>query len=150
MGSSRRDFLQQALYGMLAILGLGFLVPALRSLSPIRGREKETVFFPLISEEDIPRTGVKKAELAYTVSGRAMKARIFLVSSSGGVIAFSAVCSHLGCLVNYHRERHEFVCPCHGGKYDLSGKNISGPPPAPLTRFPVKIQDGTVFIGMRV
>jgi Rieske Fe-S protein len=108
------------------------------------------VFFPLIPEDDIPGTGVKKAELAYTVSGRAMKARIFLVSSSGGLTAFSAVCSHLGCLVNYHRERHEFVCPCHGGKYDLSGKNISGPPPAPLTRFPVKIQDGTVFIGMKV
>jgi Rieske Fe-S protein len=42
------------------------------------------------------------------------------------------------------------VCPCHGGRYDLSGRNISGPPPAPLTRFPVTIQDGTAFIGMKV
>jgi cytochrome b6-f complex iron-sulfur subunit len=150
MNVDRRDFIKKALYGMLALLGLGFFVPALRSLTPVRGREKETVFFPLIPEEDIPSTGVKKAELVYTVSGRAMKARIFLVSSSGGLIAFSAVCSHLGCLVNYHRDKHEFVCPCHGGKYDLSGKNISGPPPAPLTRFPVKIQDGTAFIGMKV
>jgi cytochrome b6-f complex iron-sulfur subunit len=150
MESSRRAFLKKALYGLFAILGLGFLVPALRSLSPVRGREKETVFFPLIPEEDIPRTGVKKAELAYTVSGRAMKARIFLVSSSGGLTAFSAVCSHLGCLVNYHRDKHEFVCPCHGGKYDLSGRNISGPPPAPLTRFPVNIQNGMAFVGMKV
>ena len=150
MESGRRAFLKKALYGVLAVLGLGFLVPAIRVLSPVRGREKETVFFPLISEEDIPGTGVIKAELASAVSGRAMKARIFLVSSSGGLTAFSAVCSHLGCLVNYHRDSHEFVCPCHGGKYDLSGKNISGPPPGPLTRFPVTIQDGTVFIGMKV
>ena len=135
---------------MLAILGLGFLVPALRSLSPVREREKETVFFPLIPEEEVPRTGVKKAELAYSVSGRAMKARIFLVSSSGGLAAFSAVCSHLGCLVNYRRDKHEFVCPCHGGRYDLSGKNVSGPPPLPLTRFPVKTQDGMVHVGMKV
>ncbi len=150
MNVDRRDFIKKALYGMLALLGLGFIIPATRVLSPVRERDKETVFFPLIPEEDIPRTGVKKAELAYTVSGRAMKARIFLVSSSGGLTAFSAVCSHLGCLVNYHRDRHEFVCPCHGGKYDLSGRNISGPPPAPLTRFPVKIQDGMAFVGMKV
>ncbi len=150
MESSRRDFLKKALYGVLTLLGLGFLIPAMRVLSPVRGPEKETVFFPLIPEEEIPRTGVKKAELAYTVSGRVMKARIFLVSSSTELIAFSAICSHLGCLVNYRRDRREFVCPCHGGKYDLSGKNISGPPPAPLTRFPVRIQDGTAFIGMKV
>jgi cytochrome b6-f complex iron-sulfur subunit len=135
---------------VLTLLGLGFLIPAARVLSPVRGRDKETIFFPLIPEEDIPRTGVKKAELSYTASGKVMKARIFLVSSSEGLTAFSAVCSHLGCLVNYHRDKREFVCPCHGGRYDLSGRNISGPPPAPLTRFPVKIQDGTAFIGMKV
>lgn len=150
MESGRRDFLKKALYGALALLGLGFLIPAMRVLSPVRGREKGTVFFPLIPEEEVPRTGVKKAELAYSVSGRAMKARIFLVSSSGGLTAFSAVCSHLGCLVNYRRDKHEFVCPCHGGRYDLSGKNVSGPPPSPLTRFPVKTQDGMVHVGMKV
>ena len=150
MNIDRRDFIKKALFGVLTLLGLGFLVPAIRVLSPVRGRDKETVFFPLIPEEEIPIAGVKKAELSYTVSGKAMKARIFLVSSSEGLTAFSAICSHLGCLVNYHRDKHEFICPCHGGRYDLSGKNISGPPPAPLTRFPVKIQEGTAFIGMKV
>jgi cytochrome b6-f complex iron-sulfur subunit len=150
MESGRRAFLKKALYGVLTLLGLAFLIPAARVLSPVRERDKETVFFPLVAEEDIPRTGVKKAELTYTVSGKVMKARVFLVSSSGGLTAFSAICSHLGCLVNYHRDKHEFVCPCHGGRYDLSGRNISGPPPAPLTRFPVKIEDGTAFIGMKV
>jgi cytochrome b6-f complex iron-sulfur subunit len=150
MKSGRRAFLKKALYGVLTLLGLGFLIPAMRVLSPDRGTEKETVFFPLMPEEEIPIAGVKKAELTYTVSGKAMKARVFLVSSPGGLTAFSAVCSHLGCLVNYHRDKREFVCPCHGGKYGLSGKNVSGPPPAPLTRFPVKIQDGMAFIGMKV
>jgi cytochrome b6-f complex iron-sulfur subunit len=62
---------------------------------------------------------------------------------------FSATCSHLGCLVNYHKDKQEFVCPCHGGRYDLTGKNIAGPPPAPLTRFPVKKQGGMIMVGVK-
>jgi Rieske Fe-S protein len=93
---------------------------------------------------------VKKEELVYSVSGKERKARVFLVSSSEGLMAFSAICTHLGCLVNYHKEKREFICPCHGGRYDLAGKNIAGPPPAPLTRFPIKIQDGKLYVGIKV
>ena len=93
---------------------------------------------------------MKKAELTYKALGRDMKARVFLVSSPEGVTAFSSTCTHLGCLVNYRRDKQEFVCPCHSGRYDLTGKNIGGPPPAPLTRFPVRIRDGIVHIGMKV
>ena len=62
----------------------------------------------------------------------------------------SATCSHLGCLVNYSKEKGEFLCPCHGGRYDLSGKNIAGPPPAPLGRIPAKIKNGMVLVGIKV
>lgn len=150
MPLERRDFLKRALYTLLGLLGLGFLIPAGRLLVPVPEQEKETVFFPLIAEDEIPRVGVKKAELSYTALGRPMKARVFLVSSSPGLVAFSATCSHLGCLVNYRKDRREFVCPCHGGTYDITGKNISGPPPAPLKRFPVTIKNGMAYIGMKI
>ena len=150
MPLERRDFLKQALYALLGLLGLGFLIPAGRVLSPLPEQEKETIFFPLSAEDEIPRAGVKKAELSYTALGRPMKARVFLVSSSSGLVALSATCSHLGCLVNYRKESREFVCPCHGGVYDISGNNISGPPPAPLKRFPVKIKDGMAYVGMKI
>lgn len=150
MKTGRREFIKKALYGVLALLGLGFLAPAVKLFSPVGSRDKELVFFPLIAEDDIPRAGVKKAELAFTVSGKDRKTRVFIVSSPEGPAVFSATCSHLGCLVNYNKEKHEFVCPCHGGRYDLSGKNIAGPPPAPLTRFPVRTQDGKLIIGIKV
>lgn len=150
MQSGRRAFVKKSLYGMLALLGLGFLVPAARLFSPVTSHEKVLAFFPLISEDDVPRAGVKKAEFLFTVAGRERKTRVYIVSSPEGVAVFSATCSHLGCLVNYNKEKQEFVCPCHGGRYDLAGKNIAGPPPAPLTRFPVKMQDSMVLLGIKV
>jgi len=93
---------------------------------------------------------VKKSELSYAASGKERKARVFVVSSLRGLIVLSATCSHLGCLVNYHKEKAEFICPCHGGRYDLSGRNIAGPPPAPLHQLPVRIEHGMVLVGIRV
>jgi len=150
METGRREFIKKALTGVLVLLGLGFLVPAVKIFAPVSSRDKELAYFPLLAEEEIPRTGVKKAELTFAVLGKERKARVFIVSSSKGPVVFSAICSHLGCLVSYHKEKQEFVCPCHGGKYDLTGRNISGPPPAPLTRFPLKLQDGMLFVGVKV
>jgi len=150
MATGRREFIKKALYGTLVLLGLGFLIPAVKLFAPVKSRNKELVFFPLLAEEEIPRVGVKKAELTFAVLGKERKARVFIVSSPAGTDVFSATCSHLGCLVNYHKEKHEFVCPCHGGRYDLSGRNIAGPPPAPLARFPLKLQNGMLFVGVKV
>ena len=150
METSRRDFIKKALTGVLVLLGFGYLVPAATIVAPVKSRDKELAYFPLLAEEEIPRVGVKKAELTFAVQGKERKARVFIVSSPDGPDVFSATCSHLGCLVNYHKEKREFVCPCHGGRYDLTGRNIAGPPPAPLTRFPLKIEDGKLFIGVKV
>ena len=150
MESGRRDFIKKALTSVLVLLGVGFLIPGLKILSPAGSRNKELVYFPLVPEEDVPRSGVKKSELAYVIAGKERKARVFIVSTSEGLNVFSATCTHLGCLVNYKKEKREFVCPCHGGRYDLTGRNIAGPPPAPLTRFPIKTQDGMIVVGIKV
>ncbi len=62
------------------------------------------------------------------------------------LFALSAVCTHLGCNVRWEEERGEFVCPCHAGVYDKEGKNIAGPPPHPLPKLPIKVEDGTVLV----
>jgi Rieske Fe-S protein len=150
METSRREFIKKSFYGLLVLIGLGFLIPGVKVLTPAEDRRKELVYFPLIAEDDIPRIGVKKAELLFTVSGKERKSRVFIVSNAGGITVFSATCSHLGCLVNYHKDKREFVCPCHGGRYDLAGKNIAGPPPAPLTKLPARSQDGMILVGVKV
>jgi len=150
MVPDRRDFIKKALAGLLIILGFGFLIPGLRIFSPAGSRDKELVFFPLILDEEVPRSGVKKSELAYAISGKERRVRVFIISTSNGLSVLSATCTHLGCLVNYNKEKHEFVCPCHGGRYDLAGKNIAGPPPAPLTRLPIKMRNGMITVGIKV
>lgn len=148
METNRREFVKKGLIALLGLLGMGFLIPGVAVFSPVSGRKREIRYLPLLPEEGIPRSGVKKSELVYTVSGRERKTRLFLVSSGETLTVLSATCSHLGCLVNYHKEKREFVCPCHGGRYDLSGKNIAGPPPAPLSSLPYRIEQGMVMVGI--
>jgi len=150
MESSRREFIKKALYGIFSLLGLGFLFAGFKVIAPSGRQDRELAWFPLVSEDEVPRSGVKKSELVYAVSGKERKARVFIVASSGKLTVLSAVCSHLGCLVNYRKESREFVCPCHGGKYDLAGRNIAGPPPAPLTAYPVEVKNGVVMVGIKV
>ena len=61
--------------------------------------------------------------------------------------ALSAVCTHLGCTPQYEPENQRIFCPCHSGVYDpVTGANISGPPPKPLTRYPVEVTDGKLTV----
>jgi quinol---cytochrome c reductase iron-sulfur subunit, bacillus type len=48
---------------------------------------------------------------------------------------FSNVCTHMQCPVRWQPKIQEFLCPCHGGLYDLKGQNIGGPPPEPLPQW---------------
>jgi menaquinol-cytochrome c reductase iron-sulfur subunit len=61
-------------------------------------------------------------------------------------IAFSVNCAHLGCPVRWMESARLFMCPCHGGVYYEDGRVAAGPPPHPLTRYPVRIRDGKVEI----
>ena len=63
------------------------------------------------------------------------------------VIAISAACSHLGCIVTWDQEQKIFKCPCHDGRYYMEGRVISGPPPRPLKRHKTKIEDGKIFLA---
>jgi len=60
--------------------------------------------------------------------------------------ALEATCTHLDCIVQYNQARKQIICACHNGVYDLNGKNISGPPPKPLSTYTVSIIDDQVMI----
>jgi len=63
--------------------------------------------------------------------------------------AMSAVCTHLDCTVQYKKELGLIWCACHNGKYDLNGKNVSGPPPRPLDLFTVSKQGENIFVSKK-
>ena len=55
----------------------------------------------------------------------------------GEVRAFNAVCTHVECTVEFREGPADIFCNCHNGVYDLSGHNVSGPPPRPLEAYKV-------------
>jgi len=60
--------------------------------------------------------------------------------------AFSAVCTHLSCIVQYRSDLSHIWCACHNGHFDLKGRNIAGPPPRPLEPYFVSIVDENVVV----
>jgi len=72
---------------------------------------------------------------------------VVLQPEPGAFAAFSAVCTHLGCVVKWVADKQEFLCPCHGGKFSTEGTVLGGPPPKPLESLPVAVQGDQVLVG---
>lgn len=76
-------------------------------------------------------------------SGPSMKA-------SPHVTAFSTVCPHLGCFVDYREKENDFYCPCHNSKFELTGKALNATPPRPMDELEVDhdklSQSGEVWV----
>ena len=91
----------------------------------------------------------KNAEFA-TNSGKIFKfgskPGIIIRTDTGDLKAFSASCTHLGCIVQYDPASKQIICACHNGHYDLTGKNVAGPPPRPLEAFVVNVKGDEVTV----
>jgi cytochrome b6-f complex iron-sulfur subunit len=139
---SKRDFLQMILTGgIVAFLG-AVLYPILSYLIPPKQAEVEV-------------TSVKAGKLSEMEqdSGKIVKfgtKPVILVRTNNEVRAFSATCTHLDCTVQYRKDFASIWCACHNGKYDLNGRNISGPPPRPLDEFRVVVQGDDILISKKI
>ena len=130
----RRRFLNWFLGTSFGALVVSVLYPVIRFVSPPRIPEATTsqveagdVSDPLWREKGfkIVRFGAEPV--------------ILLKVSDAEYRAFSATCTHLDCIVGYQKDRSRIFCNCHGGVYDLNGRNVSGPPPRPLMAFKVNL-----------
>ena len=73
-----------------------------------------------------------------------------LVKDCGGELkAFSAVCTHLACIVQYRSDINHIWCACHNGHFDLNGRNVEGPPPKPLEQFVVNVRADQIVVSKR-
>ncbi|MBT0666584.1 Rieske (2Fe-2S) protein [Geobacter pelophilus] len=134
----RRKFLGVCLGGIASASIAAVAYPLFRYLSPIP--EQENSGKVTFQESDIPEGEAKFFQYAGS-------AAVLIKNKEQGVIALSAVCTHLGCIVQWQKERGEFLCPCHAGRYTAQGLVISGPPPKPLQPLHVSIANGTITIG---
>lgn len=65
---------------------------------------------------------------------------LIIRTADGEIKAFNAVCTHLQCTVEFRPLKADIFCNCHDGVYDLSGRNVSGPPPRPLETYKVALR----------
>jgi cytochrome b6-f complex iron-sulfur subunit len=69
-----------------------------------------------------------------------------VIRTAGGFRAFWASCTHLGCAVRWRRGRGDLFCPCHGGRFDASGRAVGGPVREPLVPLEVEVREETVVV----
>jgi cytochrome b6-f complex iron-sulfur subunit len=134
----RRKFLN-FLLTLLGLTTVGSIVyPLGRYLAPPGEKDKSNQIS--LKRSDVP-SGEGK-DLAFA----GMPAMV--INRPGkGYVAFSRVCSHLGCLVDYDKVRNRIFCPCHAAVFDLEGNVVTGPPPKPLQKLPLKVEGESITIG---
>jgi cytochrome b6-f complex iron-sulfur subunit len=137
---SRRDFLNYILGIGFAGLAASILYPIYAYLKPPKAPEVDVKNLDLGKDSDLAKNSSKMFKVGNTPG-------ILIKTESGELRAFDAVCTHLGCTVQYVPNDKIIWCACHNGKYDLNGKNISGPPPRPLTPYKVILKDGEIYIS---
>jgi cytochrome b6-f complex iron-sulfur subunit len=99
-------------------------------------------FYPKVLFEPSPKFPVGDPGSFAVNSVTTLKSRkIFVVRDGNSFKAISVVCQHLGCAVEFSKEKNIFECPCHGSKYYRNGVNFAGPAPRPLSHFEVILDD---------
>ncbi|MCF6156239.1 MAG: ubiquinol-cytochrome c reductase iron-sulfur subunit [Candidatus Brocadia sp.] len=130
---SRRSILTLAGWGL-------FFVTIGAYLSQILGYKG--FFYPKVLYEPSPRFSVGDPKSFPENSVTTLKSRkIFVVRDGNSFKALSVVCQHLGCAVEFSKEKNIFECPCHGSKYYRNGVNFAGPAPRPLNHFEIVLDD---------
>lgn len=151
-GSTRRTFLSYAIGAISGLIALVIGIPSVRYVvSPaLKKKEKEWVRVGSIRKVEIgvptlfkTRT-VRQVGWEKTVSEDMMYA---FTEDGESFAVLSNVCTHLGCRTHWDSGKNAYFCPCHAGVFDKEGRVVSGPPPRPLDRYEVKIEDGVLYIG---
>lgn len=139
---SRRGLVQWLLGGGLLASAGSFLYPVLRFMNP-----------PEVAEATVNEATVAEVGEFAVNSGKIVKFGskpvLLIRSDESEWRAFSGICTHLDCTVQYKDIDRQIWCACHNGLYDLNGKVLSGPPPRPLEEYEVHIRDDEVVVSRR-
>jgi cytochrome b6-f complex iron-sulfur subunit len=140
---SRRELGKKFFTAAATIYGVGLAWPVFRYLqSGATGADEG----PQVSEVKLgPVKDVAAGSGKLFMFGS--KPALLLRRPDGRFVALFATCTHLGCTVGYSKDHDRIECACHGGVYDPdTGKNIGGPPPAPLKPLVVSTDGDEIVV----
>jgi len=130
----RRRFINWLFGTSFGALILSVIYPVIRFITPPRIAEASTN-----EVEAGDTTDLQFREKGFKIIRFGQEPVIVVRAAENEFRAFSATCTHLDCVVGFERERSLLWCNCHGGAYDLNGRNVAGPPPRPLTPYTVNV-----------
>src|SRR5678815_3433318 len=137
---TRRGFLDYLL-GTSALATLAaILYPIIRFMAPPQVVEAMQSSVVAAKLSDLPPNSGKIFKFG-------SKPGLIVRTASGELKAFSAVCTHLDCIVQYRPDTKQIWCACHNGQYNLNGENIGGPPPRPLEAYPVNKRGDDIVVN---
>jgi Rieske Fe-S protein len=140
VSTERRGFLNIILGTGFAGLAASVLYPAWRFVFPPRDvRVAEAAVSAGIVDEFPPNSG--------KLFRFGNEAALLIRTPDGEFRAFIAACPHLSCNVEYRSDLTQIWCACHDGRFDLTGRNVQGPPPRPLTSLTVQVRDGEILVS---
>ncbi len=144
-GSPTRRAFVKAGFGLVGACYAGAIgYPIYRYLATpaVRAAEMGAITELAFPETDMPPAG---SALRFMFGPRPA---MLIHHTDGSVVCFDAVCTHLGCTVEFQPDQNRIHCACHGGNYDMhTGKNVAGPPPKPLRQFNVEVVDGQIVVS---
>lgn len=138
---SRRRFINWWLGTTAGAFLASVVYPVARYLIPPQIAESTaaSVTLPVKLDEVKPNTG--------QIFKFGSRPAILVRTAAGELKAFSAVCTHLNCTVQYRSDLGHIWCACHNGHFDLKGQNIGGPPPRPLDAFVVNVRGTQIVVS---
>lgn len=139
---NRRRFVNLFLGGSLLGTIASLLYPVIRYLLPPRQAESTVKKLAAAKVGELAPNSAKLFRFGSTPA-------ILINTAEGELRAFSAVCTHLTCTVNYEGDTETLFCPCHNGRFDLAGNVVSGPPPRPLESLEVEVSDSDVYVSRK-
>jgi cytochrome b6-f complex iron-sulfur subunit len=138
-----RYVLDSLLAGGVTALFATLLYPVFRFVMPPSLPESEETSATVGKTGDFPPNSGKVVRFG-------SKPLIVVRTPGGELRAFSAVCTHLQCIVQYRPDLEHIWCACHNGHFDLFGRNIAGPPPRPLEQYTVAVRGEDIVVTRNV
>lgn len=141
--TARRNFLNWFLGTTAGAFIISVLYPISRYLIPPQVEESSarTVTLSIKPQDVKPNSG--------QIFRFGSQPAILIDTPAGVLKAFSATCTHLGCIVQYRSDLSQIWCACHNGHFDLNGKNVEGPPPKPLEEYAVNVRGDQIVVSKK-
>jgi menaquinol-cytochrome c reductase iron-sulfur subunit len=148
----RRKFMRTAIAAIGGFIGAAMAIPAVAYIvgpAVQRNQQQEWIRLGSASKVEIGTPTLFKTKIEKQTGWIINETELtfYVITEDGrNYVAMSNICTHLGCRVRWISDENQFFCPCHNAIFDEDGNVVTGPPPRPLDRYEVKVEEDQLFI----